>query len=170
MSAKEPDSSLEPESRSERKRQMLALQKIGEVLVDLPDAQLAMIPLEGALADAIALARTITAHEGKRRQLQYIGKLMRDVDPEPIVAALEKIQLKDQRSKAKFHQIERWRDKLIAEGDKKLENFIKQFPQTDSQRLRTLIRRAQQDNKANRISSAETELFRYLREVIEDQS
>lgn len=86
----DPNNIPEKISKSERKRQMLALQKIGETLVKLSDAQLAQIPLDDTLLDAVNFARSLKSHEAKRRQLQYIGKLMRHIDPAPIQAALEK--------------------------------------------------------------------------------
>jgi ribosome-associated protein len=150
-----------PPSKSQRKRDMTALQKMGETLVRLPAAQLAKIPLESTLADAIALARTITGHEALRRQMQYIGKLMRFVDPEPIHAALEGIESKSKFSKAQFHLIERWRDRLIAEDDDALQAFLEKFPTTSRQQLRQLVR------NAKRRETADTELFRYIRKIIE---
>ena len=149
------------ESKSKRKRMMLALQKMGAALLDLTPAQLEKIPLEQVLVDAITAAKSIKTHEGKRRQLQYIGRLMREVDPVPIQAALEKLESKSRQSKADFHQIERWRDRLIAEDDQVIQSFLEQYPQTDRQHLRQLVRNAKK--RAN----ADTELFRYLRKMME---
>jgi ribosome-associated protein len=162
----EPDDIFDRDSKSKRKKQMLALQDIGEILVELSAAQLAKIPLESSLAEAIATARALKSHEAKRRQMQYIGKLMRNVDIQPIAEALDKIQLKDQRSKAAFHQIERWRDRLIAEGDALLQEFLQQYPQADSQHLRQLIRKSQKETA--QATGADTALFRYLRDIIEE--
>ncbi len=152
----ENDDSPERPTKSALKRQMTALQEIGEILVNLPESQLKQIPLENPLFDAIRTARSLKSHEARRRQLQYIGKLMRNIDPEPIQVALDKVQNKSQQSKARFHQIERWRDRLIAEGDSALEKLLEQYPDIDRQRIRQLIRQSQQ-----------TELFRYLREWME---
>jgi ribosome-associated protein len=164
----EPDKLPDEDSKTQRKKQMLALQDIGKILVELPAPQLAKIPLEHPLSGAIAEARRLKSHEAKRRQLQYIGKLMRNVDVEPITQALNKVQLKGQLNKAKFHQVERWRDKLIAEGDTIVQEFVKQFPKTNSQHLRQLIRKSQQDAKTEKNTGADTALFRYLHSVIED--
>jgi ribosome-associated protein len=149
-------------SKSHRKREMIALQKLGEALVNLPEAQLDNIPLDEKLFDAITMARSITNFEGKRRQMQYIGRLMRDADVKPIEEALARFQLKHQNSTAQFHQTERWRDKLMAEGDEKIQEFILAFPDTDRQRLRQLTRNAKLLK-----SGADTELFRYIRQMIE---
>lgn len=149
------------ESKTQRKNQMIALQKLGETLVDLPAAQLATIPLEPILADAIDAARSYTSHGAIRRQLQYIGRLMRDIDSQPIQVALEKLQSKNKQGIAQLHQVERWRDKLIAEGDQALQPFLQQFPNADHVHLRQLIRHAQQQK-----TGAETQLFRYLKKTM----
>ncbi len=154
-------------TKSALKRQMTALQKMGEILVALPDAQLKKIPLENPLRDAIYTARSLKSHEAKRRQLQYIGKLMRQIDSAPIEVALEKIQHKNQHSIAEFHQIERWRDRLIATGDSELEKLLELYPNIDRQHIRQLIRKAQQDVAKQKKTGGETELFRYLREIME---
>ena len=162
MTLKPQDDLPQRDSKSKRKRQMTALQKIGEKLVSLPAAQLAKIPLDSILAKAIADARTINSREGKRRQLQYIGRLMRDSDYEPIQTALDKLELKSQQSKARLHQIERWRDKLIAEDDKAFQAFVEEHPESNRQELRQLIR-----NAKKAVRGADTELFRYLRDLID---
>lgn len=156
------DDSPERPTKSALKRQMTALQKMGEILVELPAPQLKKIPLENPLLDAILTARSLKSHEAKRRQLQYIGKLMRNIDSEPIQTALEKVQNKNQQSKAQFHQIERWRDRLINEGDIALQKFLEHYPDADRQHIRQLMRKAQTAN-------GETELFRYLRGLVEQK-
>jgi ribosome-associated protein len=153
-----------PPSKSQRKRDMTALQKMGETLVNLPVAQLAKIPLDATLREAIMQAKELTTHGAIRRQLQYIGKLMRFVDPEPIYAALDDTESKSKRSKAQFHLIERWRDKLIAEEDSTIEVFLDQFPEAGRQHLRQLVR------NAKKLSAADTELFRFLRTVIDEKT
>jgi ribosome-associated protein len=155
----------ERESKTKRKQEMLALQKIGEILVELPAPQLAKIPLDARLSDAVNEARRLKSREGIRRQLQYIGKIMRDTEIQPIVEALDKVQTRDQLSKAKFHQVERWRDKLIAMGDTALQEFLTKYPEADGQHLRQLLRNAQAEAKEEKNSGGGTALFRYLLEV-----
>lgn len=155
------DNEFEKPSKSQRKRDMIALQKLGETLVSLSNTELDKIPLSEALSEAISEARRLKSHEAKRRQMQYIGRLMRDIDSKPIEDALANIQLKAQLGKAHFHQIERWRDKLKASGDEQLQEFLNQFPTVDHQHLRQLIRNAKQEK-----SGADTELFRYLRQIL----
>lgn len=165
----EPEQPPQEESKTRRKKNMQALQKIGEVLVKLPAVELAGIPLETALAAAITEARTLKNHEGKRRQLQYIGRLMRDTDLEPIQAALNRIQQKALQNKSKLHATEQWRDQFIAKGDELLQDFLQKFPMTEVQKLRQLIRNAQKDLQEHKNRGHETALFRYLRELIEGE-
>lgn len=156
------DDSVPFDSKSKRKRDMIALQKIGEILVELPAAQLSKVPLDSALLDAIIAARTLPSHGAKRRQLQYIGRLMRDVeDVAPIQAAIDKFALKSQQGKAKFHQIERWRDKFVAGEDDVMQEFLLQYPQTDRQQLRQLVRNAKKKETPDKA------LFQYLKGLID---
>jgi ribosome-associated protein len=150
-----------PLSKSQRKRDMTALQEMGETLVRLPAAQLEKIPLDPVLAEAIVHARNLTSHGAIRRQIQYIGKLMRFVDTAIIQSALDKVESKNKQSKVQFHFIERWRDKLIAEDDAAVHAFLEAFPESGRQHLRQLVR------NAKKRAAAETALFRYLRKVIE---
>jgi ribosome-associated protein len=154
---KKDDNPPDVKSKSQIKREMLALQKLGEKLVDLSPAQIEKIPLNQLLIDAIAEARLIRSREGKRRQMQYIGRLMRKIDAGPVEAAIEKIELKSREGKAAFHKIERWRDRLIAEDDTAIEDLLGQFPDIDRQHLRQLVRNAKKLKPG-----ASTELFKYL--------
>jgi len=163
----EPEDLPERDSKTLRKKQMLALQKLGELLVLLPAAQLEKVPLTTTLSDAIIEARGLKSHEAKRRQLQYIGKLMRHIDVIPIEEAVSQILRRDHLSKAKFHQIERWRDQLIEGGDEIMQDFANKYPATDNQQLRQLIRNAQKQSKTGKPFGADTALFRYLRDTLE---
>lgn len=153
-------------SRSTLKREMTALQKMGETLVDMPQSQLDKIPLPDELIEAINHARSINSREGKRRQLQYIGKLMRTIEIEPIQAAIKKVQLTNRQVTAQFHQAEEWRERLINEGDDAIQAFVSQNTEADRQKLRQLTRQAQQNRKSGKNTGAEKALFRYLREII----
>lgn len=164
-----PQSDFEKDSyisKSQRKRDMTALQKLGEVLVGLSETQLKKIPLPEELAKAVIAARTLKSHEAKRRQLQYIGKLMRDIDAEPIEQAVKKLQLQNKEGKTHFHKIEYWRAKLIEEGDAALALFLKDYPNADHQSLRQLIRKAQKDKLLDKDLGNKTALFRFLSGII----
>lgn len=160
-----PDS----ESKSQRKEDMLALQKVGESLIKLTEEQLATIDLPENLLAAIQHIKTLTSNEAKRRQLQYIGKIMRHVDPESIKQALKRIEFIHERNTAQFHQIEEWRTKLLLHGDEALNSFLVDYPKADRQQLRQLIRNAQQDQKNEKNTGAEKALFKCLRSIVENK-
>ncbi len=153
-------------SKSKRKREMLALQKMGEALLKLSPDQLNKIELPENLLAAILQAKSLSSHEAKRRQLQYIGKLMRDLDPDAIKLALKRIQLIHEKSTTAFHLIESWRTKLIDGGDDALNSFMLEYPSCDRQQLRQLIRKAQQDRKNDKNTGAEKSLFKLLESIL----
>ena len=157
-------------SKSQLKRDMTGLQKLGETLTNLSDSELADIPLSDSLLEAIVFTRTLKTHESKRRHLQYIGKIMRKVDTAAILSALKKMQLVHEKSTSEFHHLEQWRDQLIAEGDDALQNLMKTHPELDRQKLRQLIRKAQHDASTEKNTGGASELFRYLRENVVTKS
>lgn len=155
----------EAPSRSQLKRDMEALQRLGEELVALPENQLASIPLPEKLRDAVEFARRITSHGALKRQRQYIGKLMRDVDPAPIRTRLDELRNADRLTKARFQQTERWRDRLIAEGDAALSEFLSQCPNADRQQLRQLMRAATEEARSGQPLRHSRALFRYIQSL-----
>lgn len=152
-------------SKSQLKRESTALQEMGEELVALPASKLAKIPMPDELAEAVALARKIKARGGLKRQLQYIGKIMRSIDAEPIEQALNELRNAAGKEAAKFHRLEQWRDRLIGEGDAAMGELLEEFPHADRQHLRQLIRNAQQEAARNKPPKSAREIFRYLREL-----
>lgn len=158
-------------SKSARKREMSALQEMGTRLTQLPESQLKQIPIESEpLLDAILLARRINARGGLRRQLQFIGKLMRTIDPQPIADALAKIDGQHEEEKARFHKLEQLRDGLLSQGDAGLSAIISAFPDADRQQLRQLHRQHQAQLSDGKTSTAARKLFRYLRTLEESSS
>lgn len=158
----------EKPSKSARKREMLALQELGEAIVKLSDGELALIPLEGELAAAVAIARRINnSNEGLRRQLQFIGKLMRQSDISAIEAAYRELQNGRQLLNQQFHQLEQLRDKLLADGLDAMDEVLERYPQADRQHLRQLINAAIKERAAAQPPAAARKLFRYLRELAE---
>jgi ribosome-associated protein len=155
----------EKPSKTQRKRAMHELQALGERLVELNSGQLAEVGLPEDLHDAIEQARRITRHEARRRHLQYIGRLMRSVDPEPI---REKLKIWDGISAghtARLHRVERWRERLI-EDDGALGALADAHPGIDTQRLRALVRNTREERNAGQPPRAYRELFRALREIV----
>ena len=155
-------------SRSQLKREANALQSLGEELVKLPASKLAKIPLPENLSDAIHEAHNIKSRGAHKRQLQYIGKIMRHIDAEPIRKTLDKLKDSSRQASARLHRLEEWRDRLIDEGDSVLAELLEERPQADRQHLRQLVRNAIREHKQNKPPRSAREIFRYLRELFED--
>ena len=169
-------------SKTELKRESTELQKIGEALLTLRADLMEGLPLSEKLTDAIAEAKRITNFEGKRRQMQFIGKLMRGLDEETLQAvrdALEAQQKGSARDAQALHQAEKWRDDLIArEGA--LDQWLREYPETDTQQLRALIRQARKDVQpdkesiskglAPRQGRAYREIFQLVREQLSGEN
>ncbi|HEY5646918.1 MAG TPA: ribosome biogenesis factor YjgA [Pseudomonadales bacterium] len=151
-------------SRTQRKREALDLQSIGARLVGLEPGDLARIPIPDQLADAIQACRRIRSHEARRRQLQFIGKLMRRLDTAPIREALARLDGDSAGARHEFHQIERWRERLI-DDDGALTEYLDDHPDVDRQALRRLIARVRKAADDSRRKSESRALFRFLREA-----
>lgn len=152
-------------SKSEIKRDAEDLKQLGEKLVNLTKANLTKVPLDDSLKEAIELAQRLQK-EARRRQLQYIGKLLRSIDAEPIREALEKIENKHNQQQAMLHKLEILRDELVAKGDAALTDLLNEYPSADRQQLRNLIRAAQKEKEQNKPSKAYREIYQILRALI----
>ena len=152
-------------SKSEIKRDAEDLKQLGEKLVNLTKANLTKVPLDDSLKDAIELAQRLQK-EARRRQLQYIGKLLRSIDAEPIREALEKIENKHNQQQAMWHKLEILRDELVAKGDVALTDLLNEHPSADRQQLRNLIRAAQKEKEQNKPSKAYREIYQILKTLI----
>lgn len=155
-----------PPSKTRRKQAMHDLQGLGEALVELDAKAVARLDLPERLADAIAQARTITKHEARRRQLQYVGRLMREVDPEPIRAALEHLDGDDRAERAHFAAVERWRDRLMTETDA-IDALLVQCPDLDRAELAALIVDARAERAAGRPPHRFRALFRRIANALD---
>jgi ribosome-associated protein len=154
-------------SKSELKRQSTDLQALGEALIGLPDNEFNALPLPEILRDAVLLARRITAHGGLYRQKQYIGKLMRKIDAEPIRVALAARENQGRVDALRFRRVEQWRDRLIAEGPDAIAILREESAaQLDAGAIATLIRRARQERSDGSTPKAARELFRVLRDAL----
>jgi ribosome-associated protein len=156
----------EGRGRSRRKREAAVLKALGVELVQLPEAELAALPLEEKLRDAVELARRITAHGGAARQRQLIGKILRHSDVEVIRAAIERRQLDVRLQAREFHRVETWRDRLLAEGEPALSALLATEPGLDAGHLRRLVDTARHEASLGRPPAAGRELFRWLREAL----
>jgi len=163
------DDVAEPQSKSERKRVMHELQELGEALIELDPGRLAALDLPERLADAIEQARGITKHEGRRRQLQFVGKLMRHVDAAPIKAALLQWQLGSNAARARFARLEHWRDRVLAEPDG-LTHFLAAYPNADRAMLTALVNDARAERVRGGPPHKSRALFRLLTRIVDDAS
>lgn len=168
MKPAEHDKDQSP-SKSQRKRDVKNLQSLGESLIGLSPAQLGEIDLPPPLLDAVLAARSIRQRGALRRQRQYIGKLMRSVDPEPIRRALGRIQQRGRSAAAQLHRLEALRDALVEDGDTAIGLVTKQYPSADRQHLRQLARKAREEQLRNAPPHASRALFRYLRDLARDE-
>ena len=152
-------------SKSALKREALDAQRLGAELAQLSAERLAALDIPADLRDALAALRATRSHEGRRRQLQYVGKLMRRTDCAPLHEALAQSQLGSVRDALALHEAERWREEL-ARDDEALTRWLAAHPHSDAQHLRSLVRAARTDAALppeQRHGRAWRELFRYLK-------
>jgi ribosome-associated protein len=151
-------------SKSQLKREMTALQVLGAELVELSRERLAKIEMPERLRDALLDAQRFTKHEAKRRQLQYIGKIMRDVDVTPLRAAMDEVKGKSEAANIRQHRLEKLRTRLM-EDEAVFSELARDFPAADLQHLRQLRRNALKEAQLGKPPRAYRELFRELREL-----
>ncbi|TAG28578.1 MAG: DUF615 domain-containing protein [Burkholderiales bacterium] len=163
-------------SRAKLKAESDALQKLGIQLLDLPESRLKKLDLPEKLFDAVQEAKRISNFEGKRRQMQYIGKLMRKVDPAPIEAAVTAAKKGSATETLMLHRAEKWRDDLIA-VDSAFQQWMTEHPETDTQHLRSLIRQAKKAivpdagaGEAQRQAKVYREIFQIVKAALQAQA
>ena len=153
-------------SKTQRKREMQALQELGEELVALGADKLAELELSASLLDAVVEAKRISKFGALRRQMQYVGRLMRDADADAIRSQLDVWKGTSVAETARLHSIEGWRARLI-EDDVALGELLAQFPRADAQRLRALIRNVKREAEAKKPPKSFRELFQELCEILQ---
>ncbi|MBU1330514.1 MAG: ribosome-associated protein [Gammaproteobacteria bacterium] len=156
-------------SKTQIKRELHALQDLGQRLTSLKPDLLNKLPLTDALRRALEEAPKHTANAAKKRHVQFIGRLMRDQDVEAILTLLDQVDASTRQYNERFHNLERWRDRLINGDDATLEAFVGDYPDADRQHLRQLIRQAQHEAAQNKAPAASRKLFKYIRELDETQ-
>jgi ribosome-associated protein len=164
-------------SRTDLKRESTELQKLGETLLTLRADLMEGLALSEKLSDAVAEAKRITNFEGKRRQMQFIGKLMRGLDADALQAvrdALEAQQKGAAKDALSLHQAEQWRNDLIAR-ESAFDQWLKQYPETDTQQLRALIRQARKDSQPDKesiskgLAPRQGRAYREIFQLVRDQ-
>ncbi|MRI34135.1 hypothetical protein EOPP23_14155 [Endozoicomonas sp. OPT23] len=152
-------------SKSELKRDMDELKDIGSRLMDMKPAMLDKLPLEDRLRRALDESKRITSYNARKRHLGFIGKLMKEQDIEPIKTFLASLDSSSEEYNRRFHQLERWRDRLIGEGQTALTEYLEKYPEAEHQHIRQLVRNAQKEAKEGKPPATSRKLFKYLREL-----
>ncbi|MCP5473289.1 MAG: DUF615 domain-containing protein [Rhodanobacteraceae bacterium] len=170
MNAFDQDREESGPSRSQRRRDALDVLALAEKLVALSATQLREVPLDDTLLEHVKLAQKITAHIAHKRQVHFLAKLMRKQDDlEPIRLAVDKPLEVRRKETAELHLIERWRERLIEDGDDALSELIGSFPDLDRSRLRQLMRQAQIERRENRAPSAQRAIFQMLKPLFRSE-
>jgi ribosome-associated protein len=157
-------------SKSALKRESHQLQSLGKQLLEMPDNRLDDIGMTERLRDALDAYKKTRSFEGKRRQLQFIGKVMREVDAEPLREAVAQFQMGHARNALALHQAERWRAELLSDEKEVVTRWAAEFPGTDLQQLRALVRNARKDAvevPEKRSGRAFRELFQYIKQALD---
>jgi ribosome-associated protein len=165
--AEQDDNGYDRPSKSQLKREMEALQELGQALVELPKDALKRMPMTEDLADAVHECRRITDHEGRRRQMQYVGRMMRGLTEAEVAALRTKLEEHrgvNKAATARLHWIERTREKLLASDDA-LTEFIRQHPAADPQEGRMLIRNTRREQEQSKPPKYFRELFQWIKDV-----
>jgi ribosome-associated protein len=154
-------------SRTKKKKAALALQRLGEQLVQLSPAQLSELELPDDLLEAVQAAKIIKKHEARRRQMQYIGSLMRQCDSAAIETSLQDLSRQSDAEVRRFKKIERWRDELVNGDDARLQLILDQFPGAEATALTDLVQNARKLSGRDGGQRNGRKLFRYLRKISE---
>ncbi len=166
MRRRELPGGIPPPTKGELKRQARAVQDLADRLIDAPADAISGLGLPEKLADAVALARRITSRGALVRQRQFVAKLMRSIDPQPIRLALDSAADVARQDAARFRRAERWRDRIVEGGDAAIAEFAAQFPTADRQELARLASAALAERKSGKSAGAGRKLFRRVQEAL----
>jgi ribosome-associated protein len=167
MRRRELPGGIAPPTKTELKRQAHAVQELADRLIDAPAGVVEGLELPEKLADAIALARRITSHAALLRQRQFVAKLMRGIDPEPLRAALGARAEAARQDAARFKRAERWRDRLIGEGKPALVEFTALVPAAERDEIARLAMAARGERAKGKAGAASRQLFRRVRDMLD---
>jgi len=163
-----PDDEIEFISKTELKRQAHAATDLGKQLVELDKTTLSKLDLPASILENVKTTRAIKSNIARKRQLQYLGKQIRNSDMAHIQAQLAKLDQQHRQVTAQFHQLENWRDRLIQQGDDAINEFVADHPTADRQHLRQLVRQAKQEAEKNAAPASARKLFRYIKEIFSE--
>src|ERR1700681_4577193 len=160
------ESEEQRQSKSARKREAASLQELGVKLSALPDQEIKALGLPDSLFTALRDLRRLPSHGAQVRQRQYIGKLMRAIDPEPVLAKLAERKQRHDLEIRHFQQIERWRDRLLSDPGPGLDELLREYPKADRTILVRLLEKAEKERLEQRSPVGARELFAFLRELL----
>jgi len=166
MSVDKSEDAFEEKSKSQRKREVEALQNVGEKLIKLRATQLDKLNLPERLRQAIDNAQQIRSRSALRRQRQYIGRVMREQEGEEIAQRLAQLLHPHVEETTYFHKLERWRDRLVSEGDAAINDLVAEYPSTDRKIVRQYVRSAKKEQEKSLSPKASRNLFKYLKLLI----
>ena len=156
-------------SKSQIKRELLALVDLGQRLCTLKEDVLKHLPLTDAMRQALIDSSKHSSHIARKRHMHYLGKLLRGQDTDTILTTLDQLDSSTRQYNQRFHALERWRDQLLSGDNSLLAQFINDYPDADSQQLRQLIRQSQHESEQHTAPVASRKLFKYIRELDETQ-
>lgn len=162
------DGAQERVSRTQKKKAALAAQKLGEQLLSLTDEQLEKLDIPEVLQSAVEQARGIKKHGARRRQLQYIGTIMRQLDTQLLKTGLEAISDQDHEHIRRFKQVEHWRDRLATGGKEHVDELLKACPLMDRKTLMKMVQNCQRAGTGSDTRKAGRALFRYIKQFLID--
>jgi ribosome-associated protein len=154
-------------SKTQRKKECDQVLELGEKMITLNQDELAQINMDDELRSAIEEAQRIKSNSALKRQKHFIAKLMRGIDDETLSAQVERVLHKHDIYNADFKRMEKWRDNIIENGDRGINDFLQQYPQTDRSHLRQLVRNAAKEMKNDKPPTAYRQIFKYIREVVD---
>src|SRR5271165_1178187 len=160
------DSAEQRRSKSARKREAALLQELGVKLAALADQEIKALDLPDNLIVALRDLKRLPSHGAQVRQRQYIGKLMRDIDPEPVLAKLAERKQRHDLEIRYFQRIERWRDRLLSEPSLGLDELLREYPKADRAALARLLEKAEKERLEQRSPVGARELFAFLRQLL----
>jgi len=155
-------------SKTQRKKECDEVLELGEKMIALNHEELSQINMDDELRHAIEEAQRIKSHSALKRQKHFIAKVMRGLDDETLPAQVERILHKHDIYNADFKRLEKWRDSVIENGDRGINDFLEQYPQADRSHLRQLVRNAVKEKKNNKPPTAYRQIFKYIREVVDE--
>lgn len=154
-------------SKTSLKKQSTDLQKLGRTLSQLSPRELDSLQLDPELRSAVDHARRISRGSALKRQIKFIGGLLRVMDAHPVRESLAALKMQSNREIRHHHRLENWRERLLEDGDSAIGDLVDEAPTVDRQRLRQLVRKARKEGAQDKDPHATRALYRYLREVLE---